>query len=61
MSENTVVSENNEQYRITIPLRIVHAMRLKKGDVLNWTICSSKSVTVTRMIKTTAIHKDTLT
>lgn len=60
MAHTTTISEQDGQFRITIPIYIIKAMRLSKGDLLDWTISTSKSATITRMIKTTAIHKGTL-
>lgn len=56
MSNVTTITEQNGQYRITIPVYIVKAMRLNSGDSLDWTVQSSNTTMLTKMIKVTAIH-----
>lgn len=60
MANTTTISEQKGQFRITIPIYIVQAMRLKQGDLLDWSVTSSKAATITKMIKVTAIHKGSI-
>lgn len=57
MPLSTIISEQNGQFRITIPLHIVKSLRLQPGDLLDWSITSSGTATLSKMIKVSAVHK----
>ena len=58
MRDYTVITEYSGQFRITIPKSIIKQMKLRSGDVLDWTIVTSKTVGLSKMIKATAFHKE---
>ncbi len=57
MANSTVVTETKGQFRITVPISIIRAMRISRGDYLNWTVMSANSTSLTKMVKLSAIHK----